>query len=98
MKTVPLKEFRAMMPLRFKRVPSTIALGLLLCLSALSGQGAAASQTRIDFRNSRWRVVVDPASLAVTAAPVGKPAIQLSAPQAGLGAVAGLEQTGSQAR
>src|SRR5437763_16618213 len=98
MTTLPLKEFRTMTPLRLRRGPGTTLLGLLLGLGALAGSCAAAPQTRVELQNSRWRVAVDPASLALMAAPAGKRAIHLSAPQDGLGAVAGLEQTGSHAR
>ena len=76
------------------RAAKAQAFGLLVALVAsLSGCGAADSPSAIELRSPLWRIVVEPASLALTAHPRRGAPVQVSAPQPGLGPVRDLAHT-----
>jgi hypothetical protein len=81
-----------------RKLPRVVTAGLLFGFGIASCPCAADPPQRVELRNRVWRIVIDPASLAVRAEPAGRRPVQVSAGQAGLGAVSGLEQTAGQAR
>jgi hypothetical protein len=64
---------------------STVVLLLALGSAQLSQAGPADAAENIELGNARWTIAISPATLAVTARPVGQGPVQLSAPQEGLG-------------
>jgi len=62
-----------------------------------AGFSSTSGGSSIQLKGRTWTITVDPESLGVTAQPEGQPPIEVSAPQAGLGPVEGLEQTDCEA-
>jgi len=70
------------------------AAGLLVALCASSGRHAVADPAAtVLLASPAWTVELEPGSLAVTARPLGGPAVRLSAPQRDLGPVTDLAFT-----
>jgi hypothetical protein len=71
----------------------TCCLALALLAVGLSPAAAAP----VVLASPAWRVEIAPATLAVTAQPRGQAAVEISAPQSGLGPVSGLTHDASEA-
>jgi catechol 2,3-dioxygenase-like lactoylglutathione lyase family enzyme len=77
---------------------SAVAPLLLSCFLLACSSRAVAAPATVELGNRTWTVAIDPSSLAVSARVPQKRTVQVSAPQAGLGPVARLEQMPRQAK